>query len=213
MKLYGYWRSSAAYRVRIAMHLKGLVFESVPVHLIKDGGEQHKDTYTDLNPTHLVPTLVDEDIKLHQSIAIIEYLDEKFPTVAIYPENIVTKAKVKALALDVACEMHPVNNLRVQQYLVKSFSLPESDKLIWSHHWMNIGFTAIEKQLKLNAGQYCFGDNITMADICLVPQVYNANRFNLDMSKFPNICRVVDNCNKHPAFIAALPENQDDAQK
>ena len=213
MKLYGYWRSSAAYRVRIAMHLKGLVFESVPVHLVKDGGEQHKDAYTDLNPTHLVPTLVDEDIKLHQSIAIIEYLDEKGPSVAIYTDNIMIKAKVKALALDVACEMHPVNNLRVQQYLVKSFSLPESDKLIWSHYWMNIGFTAIEKQLKLNAGQYCFGDNITMADICLVPQVYNANRFNLDMSKFPNICRVVDNCNKHPAFIAALPENQDDAQK
>ncbi|MBA6289334.1 maleylacetoacetate isomerase [Colwellia sp. MB3u-4] len=212
MKLYGYWRSSAAYRVRIAMHLKGLTFESVPVHLVKDGGEQHKKAYTELNPTHLVPTLIDEDVILHQSIAIVEYLDDKYPSVAIYPENIVAKAKVKALALDVACEMHPVNNLRVQQYLVNHFSLPESDKLIWSHHWMNVGFLAVEQQLKVNSGKYCFGDIITMADICLVPQVYNAYRFNLDMSEFPNICRVAENCNQHAAFIAALPENQADAQ-
>ncbi|MBA6389223.1 maleylacetoacetate isomerase [Colwellia sp. BRX10-3] len=212
MKLYGYWRSSAAYRVRIAMHLKGLAFESIPVHLVKEGGEQHKNEYAELNPTHLVPTLIDEDVTLHQSIAIIEYLDEKYPSVAIYPKNIVAKAKVKALALDVACEIHPVNNLRVQQYLVKNYSLQESDKLNWSHHWMNLGFTAVEQQLKVNSGTYCFGDNITMADICLVPQVYNAYRFNLDMSKFPNICRVAQNCNKHPAFIAALPENQADAQ-
>jgi glutathione S-transferase len=130
MKLYGYWRSSAAYRVRIAMHLKGLEFESIPVHLVKDGGEQHKTTYTEINPTHLVPTLVDGDVILHQSIAIIEYLDEKYP----------------------------------------------------------------------------------QADICLVPQVYNAYRFNLDMSEFPNIRRVVENCNLHVGFIAALPENQADAQ-
>jgi maleylacetoacetate isomerase/maleylpyruvate isomerase len=212
MKLYGYWRSSAAYRVRIAMHLKGLAFESIPVHLVKDGGEQHKKAYTELNSTHLVPTLIDEDVILYQSIAIVEYLDDKYPSVAIYPENIVAKAKVKALALDIACEMHPVNNLRVQQYLVNHFSLPESDKLIWSHHWMNVGFLAIEQQLKVNSGKYCFGDNITMADICLVPQVYNAYRFNLDMSEFPNICRVAENCNQHTAFIAALPENQADAQ-
>ncbi|MFT5814976.1 MAG: maleylpyruvate isomerase [Psychroserpens sp.] len=212
MKLYGYWRSSAAYRVRIAMHLKGLAFESIPVHLVKEGGEQHKNEYTKLNPTHLVPTLIDEDVTLHQSIAIIEYLDEKYSSVAIYPKNFVAKAKVKALALDVACEIHPVNNLRVQQYLVKNYSLQESDKLNWNHYWMNLGFTVVEQQLKVNSGTYCFGDNITMADICLVPQVYNAYRFNLNMSKFPNICRVAQNCNKHPAFIAALPENQADAQ-
>ena len=164
MKLYGYWRSSAAYRVRIALHLKALEFESIPVHLVKDGGEQHKDNYTHLNPTHLVPTFVDDDVVLHQSIAIIEYLDEKFPETAIYPKDIVAKAKVKALALDVACEIHPVNNLRVQQYLAKQLSLQESDKLTWSHHWMKLGFQAIEKQLEVNAGKYCFGDNISMAD-------------------------------------------------
>ena len=212
MKLYGYWRSSAAYRVRIALHLKGLAFESLPVHLVKDGGEQHKAAYIELNPTHLVPTLVDDDVVLHQSIAILEYLDEKYPDVALYPANIVDKAKVKAIALDVACEIHPVNNLRVQQYLGQNLSLSDSDKLAWSHHWMALGFTAIEQQLAVSSGQYCFGDNITMADLCLVPQVYNAKRFNLDMSKFANICRVVDNCNQQSAFIAALPENQADAQ-
>jgi len=212
MKLYGYWRSSAAYRVRIAMHLKGLAFESIPVHLVKDGGEQHKATYTELNPTHLVPTLVDEDVILHQSIAIIEYLDDKYPLIGLYPKDIVAKAKVKALALDVACEIHPVTNLRVQQYLVKNLSLQESDKLTWSHHWMNLGFVAVEQQLTQSAGKYCFGDNITIADICLVPQVYNAKRFNLDMSEFPNISRVAENCNQQAAFIAALPENQADAQ-
>lgn len=212
MKLYGYWRSSAAYRVRIAMHLKGLTFESVPVHLVKDGGQQHQDTYTQLNPTHLVPTYVDEDVTLNQSLAIIEYLDEKYPSVALYPKDLALKAKVKALALDVACEIHPVNNLRVQQYLVKSLSVAEQDKLAWSHHWMKLGFAAIEKQLKVSAGDYCFGNEVTMADICLVPQVYNANRFNLDMSAFPHINRVVNNCNSLPAFIAALPENQADAQ-
>ncbi|AZQ83444.1 maleylacetoacetate isomerase [Colwellia sp. Arc7-635] len=212
MKLYGYWRSSAAYRVRIALHLKGLEFESIPVHLVKNGGEQHSDAYIELNPTHLVPTFVDQDVTLHQSIAIVEYLDDKFPTVAIYPKDSIVKAKVKALALDVACEIHPVNNLRVQQYLTQQFSLQDSDKLTWSHHWMKIGFMAIEQQLKENSGKYSFGDEITMADICLVPQVYNANRFNLDMAEFPNIARVADNCNQHPAFIAALPENQADAQ-
>ncbi|MGB1262726.1 MAG: maleylacetoacetate isomerase [Cognaticolwellia sp.] len=213
MKLYGYWRSSAAYRVRIALHLKGLAFESLPVHLVKDGGEQHKAAYIELNPTHLVPTLVDNDVVLHQSMAIIEYLDDKHPEVALYPDNIVDRAKVKALALDVACEIHPVNNLRVQQYLAKNLSISEANKLAWSHHWMALGFTAIEQQLATSAGRYCFGDNITMADICLVPQVYNAKRFNLDMTAFPHINRVVEQCDQHAAFIAALPENQADAQR
>ncbi len=212
MKLYGYWRSSAAYRVRIALHLKDLSFQSMSVHLVKDGGEQHKADYTELNPTHLVPTLVDGDIVLHQSLAIIDYLDDKFPETALYPKDFAAKAKVKALALDVACEIHPVNNLRVQQYLVNGLKLDESDKLTWSHHWMKLGFRAIEQQLIKSAGKYCFGDNITMADICLVPQVYNAVRFKLDMTEFPTISRVVEQCNQHPAFIAALPENQADAQ-
>jgi maleylacetoacetate isomerase/maleylpyruvate isomerase len=212
MKLFGYWRSSAAYRVRIVMHLKHLSFESIAVHLVKGGGEQHKECYTELNPTHLVPTFVDDDVTLNQSLAIIDYLEDKYPSVAIYPSNIALKAKVKAMALDVACEIHPVNNLRVQQYLVDTLTTSPEGKLAWSHHWMNLGFAAIEKQLETSSGKYCFGDEITLADICLVPQVYNAKRFNLDMGPFPHIVSVVEHCNQLPAFVAALPENQADAQ-
>jgi len=212
MKLYGYWRSSAAYRVRIALHLKTLPFESIPVHLVKNGGEQHSDDYVSLNATHLVPTLVDGDVVLNQSVAIIDYLEAKHPTIALYPKDPAEKAQVQAMALDIACEVHPLNNLRVQQYLANNLSAEDTDKLAWSHHWMALGFTALEQKLDKYAGTYCYGDSVTMADICLVPQVYNANRFGLDMSKFPNIVRIVDNCNQLEAFKKALPENQDDAQ-
>lgn len=211
MKLYGYWRSSAAYRVRIVLHLKKLAFESIPVHLVKNGGEQHSEDYVELNPTHLVPSFVDGQFVLNQSLAIMDYLDEKYPEHAIYPKNLEDKMHVKALAYDVACEIHPVNNLRVQQYLVKQLGVSEEQKLGWSHHWMSLGFTAIEKKLAKTSGLYCFGDNITLADICLVPQVYNALRFNLDMKPFPLITAIVERCNQHPAFIDALPENQADA--
>lgn len=211
MKLYGYWRSSAAYRVRIALHLKSIAFESIPVHLVKNGGEQHADNYTQLNPTHLVPTLVDGDFSLNQSLAILEYLELKYPNDSIFPGDLQLQMKIKALALDVACEIHPVNNLRVQQYLVKEMGSNDKQKLTWSHHWMAVGFAAVEEKLKDSAGVYCFGDDISLADICLVPQVYNANRFNLDMSPYPTIKRIVEQCNLHPAFIAALPENQSDA--
>lgn len=212
MKLYGYWRSSAAYRVRIALHLKGIECEHIPVHLVKDGGEQHQSEYNEINPSHLVPTLIDGDLTLNQSVAILDYLDQKFPTPALYPETIEHKATVQALALDVACEIHPINNLRVQQYLVKQLGVSEGAKLEWSHYWMSVGFSAIEKRLATTAKTYCFGDNITMADICLVPQVYNARRFQVDMTPFPLINAIVERCNQHPAFIAALPENQEDAQ-
>jgi len=212
MKLYGYWRSSAAYRVRIALNLKALSYEDVPVHLVKNGGEQHSDEYVELNPTHLVPTLVDGDFSLNQSVAIIDYIESKYPEISLYPSNIEDKAIVQALTLDVACEIHPVNNLRVQQYLVQELSISDDDKLAWSHHWMSTGFKAIEKKLEKTAGKYCFGDQVTMADICLVPQVYNANRFNVDMTPFPLISAIVKRCNQLPAFIKALPENQPDAQ-
>jgi len=211
MKLYGYWRSSAAYRVRIALHLKNIAFESIAVHLVRNGGEQHSDEYVELNPAHLVPTLVDDELTLNQSVAIIDYLEAKYPEIALYPDNIVDKARVQALALDVACEIHPVNNLRVQQYLVRELGASESAKLAWSHHWMSNGFAAIEKTLTKTAGQYCFGDSISMADLCLVPQVYNANRFNIDMTPYPLINAIVERCNQLPAFIKALPENQPDA--
>jgi len=212
MKLYGYWRSSAAYRVRIALHLKEIEFESIPVHLVKNGGEQHSESYIALNPTHLVPTLVDGDFSLNQSLAIIDYLDAKYPQHALYPDSLEKRADVQALTLDIACEIHPVNNLRIQQYLVKELDATDEKKLHWSHHWMATGFAAVENKLTTTAGKYCFGDKVTIADLTLVPQVYNALRFNLDMSPYPLISKVVKNCELLPAFIKALPENQNDAQ-
>ncbi|MBL4910927.1 MAG: maleylacetoacetate isomerase [Alteromonadaceae bacterium] len=212
MKLYGYWRSSAAYRVRIALHLKNITFESQSVHLVKEGGQQHQAEYVKLNPSHLVPTLIDGDLVLSQSVAILDYLDACYQQAPLYPKNIADKAKVQALALDIACEIHPVNNLRVQQYLVNELSVTDKQKLAWVHHWMAIGFSSVEKQLANTAGQYCFGDKLTMADLCLVPQVYNAVRFGLTMSKYPLIVGICERCNKLDAFMKALPENQDDAQ-
>lgn len=212
MKLYGYWRSSAAYRVRIALHLKEIEFESIPVHLVKNGGEQHAAEYVDLNPTHLVPTLVDGDFSLNQSLAIIDYLDAKFPQQPLYPNSLQEKTLVQALTLDIACEIHPVNNLRIQQYLVNELDVSDDKKLQWSHHWMATGFAAVEKKLADTAGKYCFGDQVTVADLTLVPQVYNAVRFKLDMTPYPLITQIVSNCEQLPAFIKALPENQHDAQ-
>jgi maleylacetoacetate isomerase/maleylpyruvate isomerase len=211
MKLYGYWRSTAAYRVRIALHLKGIHFDSVSVHLVANGGEQHHENYVAINPNHLVPTLIDGDFSLHQSLAIIDYLEAKELGFSLYPDNVQARAKVQALALDIACEIHPLNNLRVQQYLATELKLKSEAKAAWVAHWMTIGFSAIEKQLVQSAGCYCFQDKITVADICLVAQVYNARRFNVDMSAYPNINQVVDNCNKLAAFQLALPENQEDA--
>ncbi|WP_057832130.1 maleylacetoacetate isomerase [Colwellia sp. TT2012] len=212
MKLYGYWRSTAAYRVRIALHLKDIPFESISIHLVKNGGEQHGREYSELNPNHLVPTLVDGDFSLNQSLAIIDYLEQSKPKYALYPSDAKAKAKVQALALDIVCEVHPLNNLRVQQYLANSLNISAEAKQLWLEHWMAIGFKAIEKQLTASAGQYCFADTISVADICLVAQVYNAHRFKVDMSAYPLINQVVENCNKLPAFIKALPENQADAQ-
>lgn len=212
MELYGYWRSSAAYRVRIALHLKNLAFESKSIHLVKDGGQQHQLEYVKLNPNHLVPILIDGDLVLNQSIAIIDYLDAQYPQIPLYPNDVAKKAKVQALALDIACEIHPVNNLRVQQYLVKELAVNDQQKLTWVHHWMAIGFSGVEKQLIKTSGKYCYGDNITVADICLVPQVYNALRFKLPMNDYPFISAIVDRCNTVEAFIKALPENQPDAQ-
>lgn len=212
MKLYGYWRSTAAYRVRIAMHLKGITFESISVHLVKNGGEQHERAYSELNPNHLVPTLVDGDFSLNQSLAIIDYLEQITNGNALYPSDAKSRAKVHALALDIACEIHPLNNLRVQQYLTNTVSIADEAKQLWVEYWMNVGFISIEKQLTSSAGQYCFADTVSVADICLVAQVYNAHRFNVDMSAYPLINKIVKNCNELPAFIRALPENQLDAQ-
>lgn len=215
LKLYGYWRSSATYRVRIAMNLKELEYEYIPVHLVNDGGEQHQGAYDNLNPSHLVPTFVDddEDIILNQSMSIIEYLDERYhEPCPLLPAHSVEKARIRALAQDIACDIQPLANLRVLQTLKQNHGLSDEDTAGWARLWIERGFEAIERRLQTQAGRYCFDFDVTLADVCLVPQVYNAKRFNVDMSKFELISRIYEQCNTLPAFQKALPENQPDAE-
>ncbi|MGI2110980.1 maleylacetoacetate isomerase [Shewanella frigidimarina] len=215
MKLYGYWRSSAAYRVRIALNLKQLTAEHISVHLVNNGGEQHSEAYHQLNPSDLVPTFIDNnesgEINLSQSLAIMEYLDEKHPQQPLLPSNIEHRAIVRSMAQAIACEIHPLDNLRVLQYLVNEMGVSEADKMRWYHHWIHLGFAALEQQLSQYSGRFCFGDTPSLADICLIPQVYNAKRFNLELAAYPNIVRIWDECHKLPAFVNAAPEQQHDA--
>lgn len=215
IKLYGYWRSSASYRVRITLNLKQLEYETIPVHLAKDGGEQHKSEYHALNPAQLVPTLVDDDddIILNQSMAIIEYLDERYPAhCSLMSRHIMDRARIRSLAQDIACDIQPLANLRVLNYLSDNLAATDEDKGLWARHWIEKGFEGIEKRIQNTAGEYCFGFDLSMADVCLVPQVYNARRFGVDMQPFPVISRITEHCNKLGAFIDAMPENQPDAQ-
>lgn len=214
MTLYGYWRSSAAYRVRIALNLKGLEHVQVPVYLVKDGGQQHADDYRALNPQELVPLLTDGKRTFPQSLAIIEYLDETYPDIApLLPSTARERANVRAMAQLVACDIHPLNNLRVMQYLENELGVDEPARDRWMRHWMQRGFAALEKLLDASAstGTFCHGDAPTLADLCLIPQVYNAYRFDLDMSAFPIIQRIDRACLALPAFDAARPERQPDA--
>ncbi|CAD5261331.1 MULTISPECIES: maleylacetoacetate isomerase [Halomonadaceae] len=210
--LYGYFRSSAAYRVRIALNLKGLDYDQIPVNLVK--GEQRGDDHLMRNPQGLVPSLVlDDSTVVNQSLAICEYLDEVRPEPALLPVNALERAQVRALAQSVACEIHPLNNLRVLKYLVREMGADEAAKLAWYHHWIAEGFTALEATLSNapSSGDFCHGDTPTLADICLIPQVYNAERFECDLSAYPTIQRIAANCRALPAFEKAAPEVQPDA--
>ncbi|MED5524065.1 MAG: maleylacetoacetate isomerase [Pseudomonadota bacterium] len=211
MTLYGYWRSSAAYRVRIAMAIKGIDCEQRAVHLVKDGGEQHGPVYRALNPAELVPTLVDGELVLSQSLAIMEYLEETQGGPALLPSNPAERARVRAFCQDIACDIHPVNNLRVLQYLQGELGLSDGQKDDWYRHWLAVGFRALEQRLEASAGRYAFGDTLTLADCCLVPQVYNARRFKVDMAPYPTLNAVCARLEALDAFIAAAPEHQLDA--
>jgi maleylacetoacetate isomerase len=212
MELYTYFRSSAAYRVRIALNLKGLQADYRYVHLVKDGGQHRKPEYLQMNPQGLVPTLIDDGNVLTQSLAIIEYLDETHPNPPLLPADPADRARVRALAQVVACEIHPVNNLRILKYLEKEFGIDEAGRKQWYRHWLMEGFTALEKMLAGNpaTGRFCHGDAPTIADLCLVPQVFNAHRFEVDMSPFPIMSRIDAACHKLKAFSDAAPEQQAD---
>ncbi|MFN4274782.1 MAG: maleylacetoacetate isomerase [Ferrovibrio sp.] len=212
MLLYGYFRSSAAYRVRIALNLKGLAYDNRFIHLAKN--DQLSDDYARLNPQKQVPALVDDGTMLTQSLAIIEYLDETHPDPAFLPADPAEKARVRALALAIACDIHPLNNLRVLRYLVKEMGLPEEKKNQWYQHWIENGFQAVEKMLAGSpaTGRFCHGDSPTMADICLVPQVANARRFDCDLSAFPTVVRIDAECRRLEAFAKAAPDKQPDAE-
>ena len=211
MILFDYWRSSAAYRVRIALNLKGLQAEHRFVHLRR--GEQRAPAYRELNPQALVPTLVVGERRIAQSLAIIEYLEERHPLPPLLPAAAEDRAWVRSIALAIACDIHPLDNLRVLQYLEGTLGLDAATRDAWYAHWIREGFNAIEAQLASHpAARYCLGGEPTLADVCLVPQVANARRVRLDMAPYPRIAAVNEACLAHPAFDAARPEKQPDAE-
>jgi maleylacetoacetate isomerase len=212
MKLYGYFRSSAAYRVRIALHLKGIEVEQVGVHLLKDGGRQRQASYLARNRQGLVPALeLDDGTILTQSLAIIEYLDTVFPAPRLIPADPVLAAKVRAVALAVACEIHPLNNLRVLNYLKGPLGCTQDEADEWYRHWiLQGGLEAIETMIE--GEHFCFGDQPTLADLCLIPQVFNARRYKIDISHLKKIEAVDRHCKELPAFLAAHPLRQPDAE-
>ena len=211
MKLFGYFRSSAAFRVRIALNLKGLAYELQFVHLAR--GEHRRPEYGAVNPQGLVPALEDDGKLLTQSLAIIEYLEEKHPSPPLLPKDLLGRARVRSLALLVACEIHPLNNLRALQYLVNELGRSNQDRDRWYRHWIHDGMAKLEADL-VGGGRsrFCHGDTPTMADCCLVPQVFNAQRYKCDLSHAPTVMEIFDECMKLDAFQRAQPSRQPDAE-
>jgi maleylacetoacetate isomerase len=208
--LYGYWRSSCSWRVRIALALKGLDFENRPVHLVNNGGEQHSEEHKARNPMESVPTLALPDGRyISQSLAILDYLEEKYPEVPLLPTDLFERAKVRQLAQIIACDTQPIQNLRVLLHVV---TIDAKAKMPWGAHWIMEGLKAFETEVAATAGEYSFGDHVTIADLCLVPQLYNARRFSCDLTGLPTVLRIEANLKKLPAFQAADPANQPDAQ-
>lgn len=213
MKLYGFCRSSAAFRVRIALNLKGLAYEQVSIHLRRN--VQRSPDFLKLNPQGLVPALIDGGLVLPQSLAIAEYLEETHPEPALLPRDPAGRARVRALAQAIACDIHPIDNLRVLRYLGKPMGLDEKQVETWFNHWIKEGFDGIEPILATDgmAGEFCHGDRPGLADLCLVPQIFNAKRYpSFDLKPYPTIMRIFDACMKLPAFEKAIPENQPDAE-
>lgn len=213
MKVYGFWRSSAAYRLRIALALKGLSYDYVSVHLTK--GEQNQPEYGAINPQQLVPVMEEDGQRLYQSLALIQYLEDTHPQPRLIPVDPKEAARVRSLALIVACEIHPLNNPRVLNYLTSTFGITDDQRREWYHHWIQVGFAALEQRLasEPGTGRFCHGDAPGLADICLVPQVANAKRFKVDLTAFSTIRRINDECVQLEPFVKAAPENQPDAER
>lgn len=215
-QLFSYWRSSAAYRVRIALNLKGLAYDVLPVHLVNNGGEQHRPEFRAVNPQELVPVLIDDSHAIRQSIAIIEYLDEAYPDgTRLLPAEPLARARVRGLALAVACDVHPLNNTRALQYLERELQVAQTARERWTRHWIALGFAALEELLAPDpaTGRFCHGDAPGMADALLIPQLYNARRWSLDLAPYPTLCRIEAECAALHAFERARPENQVDAPR
>ena len=211
IQLYSYFRSSAAYRVRIALNLKSLPYEYVPVHLVK--GEQGEERYRALNPQALVPMLIDDGRKMTQSMAIIEYLDEKVPDPPLLPATPEARARVRAIAQAIACDIHPLNNLRVLKYLTATLGASEEARNAWYRHWVERGLAALETELAADSrtGAFCHGETPTLADICLVPQLANARRYAFSIETCPTLGRIESHCLALQAFAGAAPDRQPDA--
>ncbi|MGF6504982.1 maleylacetoacetate isomerase [Paraburkholderia sp. 32] len=212
MKLYSYFRSSSAYRVRIACNLKSQPYECVAIHLNRNGGEQYSDSFVKVNPQQTVPVVQDGTLVLSQSLAIIEYLDERYPNRPLLPESIEGRARVRALSQYIACEIHPLNNLRILKFLTGQMALSEEQKLGWIRHWLETGLSVLERELAGEGDGFCYGDTPTMADCCLVPQLYNARRFGVDVARFPAIQAIDERCQWIEAFQAAHPDRQPDSE-
>ncbi len=213
-KLYSYWRSSAAFRVRIALNLKDIDYEVIPVHLGKNGGEQMSEFYENKNPNRLVPLFDDGKNSIHQSLAIIEYLDEIQAEPALLPGSPIDRAWVRSIAMDMAIDIHPISNLRVLRHLIKQFGASNEAKDAWYQHWIKLGLASVEKQLSTDPrrGRFTYGNQPGLIDICLVPQLFNALSSKMDMSSYPTLMNILNECMKLPAFINASWEKQIDAE-
>lgn len=214
MKLHSYFRSSASYRVRIALNLKGLSYDLVPVHLLKNGGEQHTESFRALNPDALVPVLENEGVALTQSLAIIEFLEETYPTPALLATNALDRAWQRSVALMIACDIHPINNLRILQYLTNVLGVSEEEKNTWYRHWCEQGLASVEQMLSQDerVGRYCYGDSPSLADCFLIPQIANAKRLQCDLTAMPTLLKINDACLQLDTFIHASPAEQPDAE-
>ncbi|MBU9580230.1 maleylacetoacetate isomerase [Ralstonia mannitolilytica] len=211
IKLYNYFRSSASFRVRIALEIKGVPYEYAPVHLLK--GEQLAPEFVKLNPDALVPVLCDGNDVLNQSLAIVEYLEETHPEPTLLPGSPSNRAHIRAIALAIACEIHPLNNPRVLKYLKSTFNVEEEARNDWYRHWVKLGFAALETRLSQSplTGTYCVGETPTLADLCLVPQVFNGKRFDVAVEDYPTLARIFEHCMAQEAFQKAAPAAQPDA--